>query len=41
LAPVHDGTVCPARDIECRRCAMKGHFARVCQQPERQQGPQN
>jgi hypothetical protein len=41
LTPLHDGTVCPARDIVCRQCTKKGHFARLCQQVERQQGPQS
>jgi phage-related protein len=28
---IHDRAECPARDIECRRCSKKGHYARVCQ----------
>lgn len=28
--PLHDRSVCPARDILCSRCHKKGHFAKVC-----------
>lgn len=28
--PKHSWTECPAKDVECRKCQKKGHFAAVC-----------
>lgn len=33
--PQHQWNVCPARDVECRKCHKKGHFAAVCRTVKR------
>ncbi|GFX36673.1 putative retrovirus-related pol polyprotein from transposon opus [Trichonephila clavipes] len=27
---LHSRTLCPARDVTCRKCGKKGHYQRVC-----------
>lgn len=31
----HPWTECPAKDVECRICQKKGHFAAVCRSAQR------
>ena len=33
--PTHAWTECPAKDVECRKCQKKGHFAAVCRSAQK------
>ena len=33
--PKHSWTECPAKDVECRKCQKKGHFAAVCRSAQK------
>ena len=28
--PTHDRSLCPAKDVSCRKCGKRGHYARAC-----------
>ena len=30
----HDRSVCPARDVKCNNCSLRGHFGAVCLKPQ-------
>lgn len=33
--PKHSWTECPAKDVECRKCQKRGHFAAVCRSAQK------